>query len=110
MERKSIRAEANRLSSRKIKAEGTNQLSSSASSSTSFIDDYVPISNARREIVGRAPPALRPSWFSVNGAKQDTLDPLCWAITIEDWVKFVHACINTETWQHLINAKEEKAV
>jgi len=108
--RKGIRAEANRLSSRKIKAAGSIHLSSSVSSSSSFVDDYVPITNEKRETIGRAPPALRPNWLSMNGAKQDTLDALCWAISIEDWVKFVNACINTETWQHIISAKEEKAV
>jgi len=44
------------------------------------------------------PAAPRPAWLPSKGCKQSDVAPVRWAMTIEQWLFFVQACMATETW------------
>ena len=68
------------------------------------------ITNDAREIIGKAPPAPRPLWLPENGVGQGAVSPVCWSITIENWLQFIKACITTDTWSHISTAKGENDI
>jgi len=56
------------------------------------------------------PPAPRPEWLPKVGLGLANVDPVCWALSVEQWVLFVEACRATETWTALAKTKWEKAL
>eukprot|EP00555_Chaetoceros_dichaeta_P013250 CAMPEP_0198272860 /NCGR_PEP_ID=MMETSP1447-20131203/54754_1 /TAXON_ID=420782 /ORGANISM="Chaetoceros dichaeta, Strain CCMP1751" /LENGTH=400 /DNA_ID=CAMNT_0043966265 /DNA_START=616 /DNA_END=1818 /DNA_ORIENTATION=- len=58
-------------------------------------------------VKARAPKASRPECIPRTGAKLAEVDPIRWSISIKDWIKFVHACIDTDTWRVIAKAKGE---
>jgi len=61
-----------------------------------------------KEEIGRAPVAIRPSWLPLKGPGQKNVEPLRWSMTIEQWIWFVRACINTDTWKALVDARRDE--
>jgi len=73
--------------------------------------DYVNITDNNRRIIGTAPPATRPPWLSTNkGLGQKYVLPQNWSISLENWLRVVRACMNTETWRCLAVTKGEKNI
>jgi len=68
----------------------------------------LPIIGRYPEVIGYAPKATRPSWLSFDGPGQKNIDPLFWTLTIEQWIWFVQACVNTETWKALATARGDE--
>lgn len=58
-------------------------------------------------VVGYAPLATRPDWLPKSGPGQKNVDPLCWSLSVEQWIFFVRACQATDTWNALAEAKGE---
>ena len=58
-------------------------------------------------IAGYAPPALRPPWLPDSGPGQRNVVPLCWSLSVEQWVTFIHTCKQTDTWKALVAVKGE---
>eukprot|EP00555_Chaetoceros_dichaeta_P000294 CAMPEP_0198276882 /NCGR_PEP_ID=MMETSP1447-20131203/65551_1 /TAXON_ID=420782 /ORGANISM="Chaetoceros dichaeta, Strain CCMP1751" /LENGTH=316 /DNA_ID=CAMNT_0043971865 /DNA_START=866 /DNA_END=1816 /DNA_ORIENTATION=+ len=54
------------------------------------------------------PQAPRPSWLPPDGIGQANVDPNRWSISLEDWDKFLHACMATATWSVLAENKGER--
>eukprot|EP00546_Thalassionema_frauenfeldii_P014555 CAMPEP_0178927488 /NCGR_PEP_ID=MMETSP0786-20121207/19222_1 /TAXON_ID=186022 /ORGANISM="Thalassionema frauenfeldii, Strain CCMP 1798" /LENGTH=744 /DNA_ID=CAMNT_0020602939 /DNA_START=364 /DNA_END=2598 /DNA_ORIENTATION=+ len=52
------------------------------------------------------PDAPKPDWVHENGVKQSELPSHCWSITIQDCLKFLIACRETETWRAMARLKE----
>lgn len=59
------------------------------------------------KIVGFAPPAPRPAWLPEAGPGQANVDPLCWSLSVEQWIFFMRVCIGTTTWEKLAAVKGE---
>ena len=58
-------------------------------------------------VVGYAPLAPRPDWLPKSGPGQKNVGPLCWSLSVEQWIFFVRACVATETWKKLAEVKGE---
>jgi len=58
-------------------------------------------------VIGHAPVAPRPSWLPLTGRGQANVNPICWTISVGQWTLFVRACVATETWKALAEAKGE---
>lgn len=58
-------------------------------------------------IVGYAPLAPRPDWLPKTGPGQKNVVPLCWSLSVEQWIFFVRACVATDTWKKLAEVKGE---
>ena len=58
-------------------------------------------------IVGYAPLAPRPEWLAKSGPGQKHVPPLCWSLSVEQWVFFVRMCVSTDTWKKLAEIKGE---
>merc|ERR1712166_552119 len=72
--------------------------------------DSTPITDATWKVIGSAPKAARPDWLPKSGKGQANVDQLNWSITIEQWIMFIHACMQTETWKALVAAKGEYGI
>ena len=57
--------------------------------------------------VGYAPLAPRPDWLPKSGPGQRNVAPLCWSLSIEQWIFFVRACVATDAWKKLAEVKGE---
>jgi len=68
------------------------------------------ITNQDQNIIGMAPIAPRPSWLPMTGTGQTNVEPNCWSISLENWVRFVQTCMATTTWRILAKTKGEKNV
>merc|ERR1712166_322959 len=68
------------------------------------------ITDATWKVIGSAPKAARPDWLPKSGKGQANVDQLNWSITIEQWIMFIHACMQTETWKALVAAKGEYGI
>ena len=53
--------------------------------------------------IAGAPPAARPAWLPTSGKGIASVDPLCWSMRIEQWVFFLRACVDTETWKETLD-------
>ena len=67
-----------------------------------------PITDGTGKVIGSAPKAARPDWLPKSGKGQSNVDPENWSITIEQWIMFIHACMQTETWKALVAAKGDE--
>eukprot|EP00593_Proboscia_inermis_P000572 CAMPEP_0171299708 /NCGR_PEP_ID=MMETSP0816-20121228/8565_1 /TAXON_ID=420281 /ORGANISM="Proboscia inermis, Strain CCAP1064/1" /LENGTH=342 /DNA_ID=CAMNT_0011775727 /DNA_START=222 /DNA_END=1247 /DNA_ORIENTATION=- len=67
----------------------------------------IAITNKYQHSIGMAPHAPRPAWLSTNGTGQANVESNCWSISLENWVRFVDACIATATWSILCETKGE---
>jgi len=70
----------------------------------------IAITNTDRNKIGMAPVAPRPSWLPTNGTRQANIEPNCWSISLENWVKFVLECMTTTTWRVLAQTKGERNI
>jgi len=70
----------------------------------------ISITDGAGDVIGEAPHATRPEWLPDTGAGQSTVGPLNWSISLENLVKFLHACTDTDTWRALVTAKGEKKI
>jgi len=70
----------------------------------------IAITNKDQHFIGMAPHAPRPSWLPTNGTGQANVEPNCWSISLENWVRFVHECMATATWSSLAETKGERNV
>jgi len=68
------------------------------------------ITNKDQHSIGMAPHAPRPSWLPTNGTGQANVEPNCWSISLENWVRFVHECMATATWSSLAETKGERSI
>jgi len=55
----------------------------------------IAITNKDRRSIGTAPHAPRPSWLPTNGTGQANVTPDCWSISLENWIRFINACMAT---------------
>jgi len=67
-----------------------------------------PITDADQHFIGTVPQAPRPSWLPLKGIGQANVDPNRWSISLENWDKFVRACMATTTWSALAENKGER--
>merc|ERR1740124_568904 len=67
----------------------------------------IPITNVDLMTIGMAPSAPRPAWLPMTGVGQTNVDPENWSISLENWILFVGACMDTATWRCLAATKEE---
>eukprot|EP00930_Biecheleria_cincta_P101976 TRINITY_DN93628_c0_g1_i1.p1 TRINITY_DN93628_c0_g1~~TRINITY_DN93628_c0_g1_i1.p1 ORF type:complete len:382 (-),score=39.49 TRINITY_DN93628_c0_g1_i1:59-1204(-) len=51
--------------------------------------------------------APRPSWLPLQGKGMANVDPHCWSLTVEQWIFFVRACVDTDAWKNLAKDKGE---
>ncbi|CAE8592040.1 unnamed protein product [Polarella glacialis] len=58
-------------------------------------------------IVGYGPIAPRPDWLPKTGPGQKNVDPLCWCLSVAQWVFFIRKCVETCTWKKLAEIKGE---
>lgn len=72
--------------------------------------DCLAIKESSGRVIGKAPLAPRPDWLPTTGPGQRNVDPLRWSLTVQQWILFVHACVNTDTWKALVKAKGEYAI
>jgi len=70
----------------------------------------IAITNKDQHYIGMAPLAPRPSWLPTNGTGQANVEPNCWSISLENWVRFVHTCMAQPTWRVLAETKGERNV
>eukprot|EP00593_Proboscia_inermis_P007607 CAMPEP_0171301196 /NCGR_PEP_ID=MMETSP0816-20121228/10311_1 /TAXON_ID=420281 /ORGANISM="Proboscia inermis, Strain CCAP1064/1" /LENGTH=326 /DNA_ID=CAMNT_0011778545 /DNA_START=330 /DNA_END=1313 /DNA_ORIENTATION=+ len=68
------------------------------------------VTDAARNIIGKAPAAPRPAWLPTSGGGQARLPPLRWSISIGNWIKFFQACMDTDTWMYLAKVKGEENI
>jgi len=68
------------------------------------------VTDAARNIIGKAPAAPRPAWLPTSGGGQARLPPLRWSISIGNWIKFFQACMDTDTWSYLAEVKGEENI
>ena len=66
-----------------------------------------PIYGKYPQVIGNASVAIRPNWLPREGPGQENVEPLRWLMTIEQWIWFVRACINTDTWKALADARDD---
>jgi len=70
----------------------------------------IPITNVDLTVIGSAPLAPRPTWLPTTGAGQSTVEPGNWSISLENWTRFMRACMDTDTWACLVAAKQERNI
>ena len=58
-------------------------------------------------VVGYAPLAPRPDWLPKSGPGQQNVRPLCWSLSVEQWIRLVNVCVTTDTWKELAKEKGE---
>ena len=58
--------------------------------------------------VGRAQVTTRPWCLNDTGPGIAEIDPLKWSLSVENWIAFVHACMNTDTWDELAKARGDE--
>jgi len=68
------------------------------------------ITDGNQKVLGEAPHATRPMWLPDTGVEQSTLDPLQWSISLENLVRFLHACKDTDTWKAIVAFEWEKGI
>jgi len=69
-----------------------------------------PIYGPDLSVVGSAPFPDRPPWLPKSGPGQARVDPLCWGLSVEQWIFFVRSCTLTDTWKALVESKNEYTV
>ena len=66
----------------------------------------ITIISAQQQDIVQAPHAPRPSWLSNNGPGQANVAPSSWSISLDNFIVFVRACMETHTWRVLAEVKE----
>lgn len=69
-----------------------------------------PILDADHRVIGYAPSAPRPLWLTTDGGGQAAIPPQDWSISLENWMRFVRACMDTATWSRLADVKGESKI
>lgn len=62
----------------------------------------------RSVTIGHASIPSRPHWLPYEGPGQQNVDPLCWSLSIEQWIFFVRQCSTTDTWRQIKEAKRDE--